>query len=208
MRAEQGGSTAGTIDAEVRALQRAPDVGSFEIAPLSLRENVARRAGGIWQRSGPNGGPNIRARVGQQQHEGTASCEDCRALDDILQLTDIPRPVVGLCPFELAHWQFRPLDVQPIAALLEKVLDQLGNVVAAVAKRRRRNGEDSQPVEQVQAETVFDHLLLKVAIGGGNDPNVDAAGRLIPQSFELPFLKNPQQLAMCAIFSGASTGTR
>src|SRR5262249_47476571 len=43
-----------------------------------------------------------------------------------------------------------------------------------IAKGRNSNRDDLQPEIQILAETAFAHLFSQVAMGGGDNPNVDS----------------------------------
>ena len=94
-------------------------------------------------------------------------------LDQVLQLADVPRPGVRL---EEPHRLGRDLLLRhPLLAghLPEKVPDEVRDVLAALAERRDRKGDDVDPVEEVLAEGPFLHLLPEVLVRRADDPHVD-----------------------------------
>src|SRR6516225_5457487 len=80
--------------------------------------------------------------------------------------------------------------------------DQAGDVLAAFAQRRELNREDAQAIEKVLAEPAGVDLFLQVAIGRGNDADIDPAGARVADTFQFLFLQNAQQLCLHA--SGTS----
>ena len=56
------------------------------------------------------------------------------------------------------------------------------------------DGKHRQAVIEVFPEFALLHRLLQIAMGSGDDPDVDLDGLWAPQPLELPFLKYPQQL--------------
>src|SRR5208282_4650679 len=61
-------------------------------------------------------------------------------------------------------------------------------------KRRQRNGEDVQSIEQVFAKMSVADGLGKIAISGGDDAHVDRDRLRAAHSLELTFLKHTQEL--------------
>jgi hypothetical protein len=72
---------------------------------------------------------------------------------------------------------------------------QLGDVLAAFAQRRDRQGDDFEAVEQVLAEAPGGHLGAQVAVGGGDDAHVDGHLGLAADRADAP-LERPQQLGL------------
>ena len=95
--------------------------------------------------------------------DAVARREDQGALDDVAQLADIARPVVRL---ERGHRFFRdgrrrhpPLGREA----REEMADQLGDVLAPLAQRRKAHRHDVEAVEEVLAEAPGGDLVLQVA---------------------------------------------
>ncbi len=104
--------------------------------------------------------------------------------DDVLELPDVPRPIVveqGLNRFggKLETWA-----VVLVAVFLEKVLDQKRDVLFALAQRRNVHVDDVQPVVEILPEQTVVDELFKIAVGGGDDTNVDANGVDAPKTHE------------------------
>ena len=74
--------------------------------------------------------------------------------------------------------------------------DQFGDILAALAERRYFDGEDPQPVEEVQAEAALRDLLPQVAIGGGDHADTHMPGGFVPHSLELAFLHDAEQFGL------------
>ena len=107
------------------------------------------------------------------QRDPVAGRKDQRALDDVPELADIARPVVRL---ERRHRLFRDARRRhpPLGGeAREEMADELGNVLAPLAQRRKLHRNDVQPVEEVFAEAARGDLVLEVARGRGEDPDVD-----------------------------------
>ena len=48
------------------------------------------------------------------------------------------------------------------------------DIAGPPAQRLKRDGHDIQSIKQIFAEAALSHPLLEVAMGGGDDPHVDA----------------------------------
>src|SRR5262245_29608234 len=77
---------------------------------------------------------------------------------------------------------------------VEKMSDELRDILAAVAERRQVNGHHVEPVVEVFAKTARGGLGQQVAVAGGNDAGIDANGLRIAHAFELSLLERTQQL--------------
>ena len=76
------------------------------------------------------------------------------------------------------------------------MLHEQRDVLFAIAKRRNLDGDDVQPIEQVLAElTVGDHLR-EIAVGGGDDADVDFDRVRVADALELALLQRAQQLGL------------
>ena len=74
--------------------------------------------------------------------------------------------------------------------------DKAADVLAAFAQRRELNREDAQAIEKVLAEPASVDLFLQVAIGRGNDADIDPAGARVADAFQFLLLQNAQQLCL------------
>ena len=75
-------------------------------------------------------------------------------------------------------------------------MDQRGNVAEALPERRQRDRHDVQAIEEIGAEPALLHLLFEIAIGRGDDADVDADVRRAADPLERLFLEKPQQLGL------------
>ena len=81
-----------------------------------------------------------------------------RALDHVLELAHVARPVVVHQQVERFRRELEFGTRVLLAVLLEEVLHQQRDVVLALAQRRQLDRDDVQPVEQVLAEASVFHL--------------------------------------------------
>ena len=59
--------------------------------------------------------------------------------------------------------------------VVQEVLDEVRNVLGAIAQRRQVDLHDVEPVEEVLAEAARLDLDLQVAVRGADDPHVEGA---------------------------------
>ena len=133
--------------------------------------------------------------IGQVDAQPAVLREDRRALDDVLQFADVAGPVVARKPARIAFRQSQ-LGFQRLALAVEKVLRQQRNVLAPLAQRHRLHRKHVEAEIEVFAKPAALHFLLEVAVGGGDQADVDGAGALCADAFEIALLQHPQQLAL------------
>ncbi len=80
------------------------------------------------------------------------------------------------------------------AVLLEKKSRQWNNVFLPFAKGRQIHRSDHQSVIEIFAKNVIFNVLFKVAVGGGDDPNIELGGRRAAKFFDLAVLEKVHQL--------------
>src|SRR3989442_1983470 len=120
--------------------------------------------------------------------------EHHRALDDVLKLTDVPRPRVI---DQTIHRRVRD-DVDALAEPLgeagQEEHRELGDVGPALAQRWHLHRKDVETIEEVDPEAASPDAFLKVPVGGRDDPHVDRDGLAAAHRLELLLLKDAQQL--------------
>ena len=76
------------------------------------------------------------------------------------------------------------------------MLDEQRDVVGAVVQRRQVQPHDAEPVEQVLAEPAGADLVLEVAVGRRDDPDVDLLRLRAADAADLALLERAQQLRL------------
>src|SRR6185312_9407237 len=76
------------------------------------------------------------------------------------------------------------------------MVDQDGDVVAALAQRRQREREHVDAVEEILAELAFAHLLGEITMGGNHYPHVDLHCPASSNALDLSFFEHAQQLGL------------
>ena len=79
---------------------------------------------------------------------------------------------------------------------VDKVANQNRDVAGALAKRRGKDGKDLEAVEEVAAELLLRDHLGQVAIGGGDEADVDGDGPVAAEALNLPLLQGAQQFGL------------
>ncbi len=118
------------------------------------------------------------------QHESAA--------DLVLELTDVAGPPVGR---EAIHRRRRDAGLGA-AVLAEEKLHEERHVVGAVGERRNPKREDRQAVVEVLAERSRLHHRLEVAVGRGDDADVDLAAALRTHGPDVAVLEDAEQLRL------------
>ena len=119
--------------------------------------------------------------------------EDCRALDGVAQLPDVPRPGPGHQVFnDIVPERGRVARAR--AHLAQEMSCQGRDVLAPITKRRYAYGEDAEPEEQVLPELARGHQLAERSVGRGQETDVDGPGPRITDGRHLAMLDRPEQL--------------
>ena len=79
-------------------------------------------------------------------------------------------------------------------SLIEEMLDQQRDILAALAQRGQVDHEDVQAVEKVEPEPAVGHFGLDVAMGGGDDSQIDLPPVQRAHRAQFLLLDQPQQL--------------
>src|SRR5262249_32454736 len=105
--------------------------------------------------------------------EGVRFRDDHRPLNDILQLTNVTWPVVGLDEIESARVDGADALADPTRIALDEVRREQREVTASLSQWRHFDRKDVQPIEQIAAKSAGVHRRLQIAIRRRNHPNVD-----------------------------------
>ena len=117
-------------------------------------------------------------------------------LQYILQLSNIPRPVI---PREGFHRGFRNLvdcPAHPLRMFLNEVAGEQRYVFAALPKRRHAQRKDVEPVVQICAKLVLVNHSLQVAVSGGYEAYVGPDRARPAHSLEFLILDGTQQFRL------------
>ena len=110
------------------------------------------------------------------------------ALDNVLQLPDVARPVILLEQPEGIRRDLQSALRVLLAVLLEEMLGEQRDVLPPLAEGWQIDRDDVQTIVQILPEPVlFDHAL-QVDVGRHDDPHINFEGFDTAQAHELPFL--------------------
>ena len=121
-----------------------------------------------------------------------------RALDRVLELAHVPRPVVARETERCVGPEPRHRPSGVLGALLEEVLRQPEHVVFALAERRQVHGDDVEPIEEILTEQAGRDGRPEVRVRCRDDAHVDVLDRVASDRFHLAGLERPEQLHLRA----------
>ena len=117
-----------------------------------------------------------------------------RALDDILQLAHVARPMIT---GEHVYRGGRDaLDALAMLAgeLFQKMIREQEHVGLTLAQRGHENTEDVKSVVEILPELSLDDRLPEILISSGHQAHVNLDSISASQPFELPLLQDAKQL--------------
>ncbi len=136
--------------------------------------------------------------IGQQQLAAGALVHQ-RLEDHVAQLADVARPRVRAQRRQ--RGRRRALDLVPRRRVrllavesLRKVGHQRRQVCDPLAQRRHPDRHDRQALVKVGAEAAVGAERTEIAVGGGQDPEVDDVRRVLADAADHPVLQHPEQL--------------
>ncbi len=126
----------------------------------------------------------------------SARMQDRQSLDDIGELPNVAGPGVVAKQLECVAPPARFCLSGSLQELLGKMLDQLEDIVAALAQRRDRQRNHLEPEVQVLSKRSSSHRALKVVIRRREDSHVGANNFVAPDSLNLLGFDRAQQLGL------------
>ena len=129
-------------------------------------------------------------------HHAIAAAEHQRLLDDVLELAHVARPVVAEEAGDDVGGERARLPAAARRVLAHEVVGEQRQILLAVAQRRQGQRDDVEPVEQILAEGAGLDRRVEVAIGRGDQPEVDAHRPRAADPLELALLQRAQQLRL------------
>ena len=97
-----------------------------------------------------------------------AGCLQAGAHQQMFQLANIARPVIGLQQLQCLRMQANLLQPQLAARLIEKIAAQPVDIPRMGAQGRHGDGVDLEAMIEVGAEATGGHLIGQIPIGGGD----------------------------------------
>ncbi len=167
--------------------------------PVRLAQNRGNVVSLNGLQTGARLGRRDRGRRGQNAWfdlEDAVRLEDDSPLEDVLQLADVTRPAILQ---ELLHGALADaLDAlaDPTHEVIDEKVREERDVLGTIAERREMNGEDVQSVVKILAESFFLNRFQEVAVGGGDDADIDPHRKVAADAFEFMRLQNVKQLGL------------
>ena len=131
-----------------------------------------------------------RQAVGQQN---IGAGEGHTPFQQVLQLTDITREIIFFKKFDGIGRYFGHLLAHFLGIFIQKMLGQKLNVRLAFPQGRNLDFNDIETIKKVLPEPPVDDILGQVAVGGGNDADVNGYIPGITHGLEGFFLDSPQE---------------
>src|ERR1043166_958643 len=153
------------VDTSAGASQRGEDVGAFPAPPFLLGNDLLLRPLGRCRRPGRVTRRHAVAKSDVEPQPLAAGQDHC-TLDDVLQLTNIPGPVVAREIVAVLKGDAWLRDAEPLRSDGDEVRGEGRNVVLARPKRRKLDRKDVQSIVEVVAEAARTYLGRKVAVRG------------------------------------------
>ena len=136
-------------------------------------------------------------RQGRCGHDAAARDADHERSEHVLELADVPGPVVA-CERRHHRGSEHRVTAVPGRRLAPDVVHEDWNVFGPIAQRRHREADDVEPVQQVEPEAAGGGFHPKVAVGCGHDANVDPSRHVLADTPQLAFLDDAQHLGLRA----------
>src|SRR5665213_1825284 len=134
--------------------------------------------------------PSLETRFVHCKRTRVTQCDS--TLNHILQLADIPRPLVVLHQPQSPVFDGLKLLPHLFSKSGNEVFDKNGNVGYTLAERWHRDWYDIQPVQEILAEFTFAYKLFEVAMGRRQYSNVHRNGVVAANTFNFAFLQHAQ----------------
>src|SRR4030095_5289961 len=128
--------------------------------------------------------------------ERVAIAENDGPLDDVLQLTNVARPLI--CLEELHRPTLDRPDFLGFSSRIavDQIFDEQGNVTHAISQRWDLDRKHIQPIKEILPEGAGGHGRLEVAIRCGQNSDVDRDRMTTADTLQFPLLEHAQQGAL------------
>src|SRR5712691_10437528 len=186
----------------------------FRFERLPRQAQLGRRAGGAGHAAaarGQGGFDEFAFVLGACRHQGhgrpgpqgrvplqpalldgkdVALTQDDGALNDVLQFTDVPGPVVGLKEFQGPLVDGSDLLPSSCRIALDQIRDEQRHVIHAFAQRGKLDGKDIEAIPEILAEGAGRDRGLQVAVGRGQYAHIHCNRLVAPDAFKFPLLQH------------------
>src|SRR5690606_3357244 len=83
-----------------------------------------------------------------------------------------------------------------LAELADETPDQDGDVAPSLTQRAEEDSQDVETVVEIPTELTQLNLFTQIPVGGGDDPHVHSQHFFAPDTAELAFLEDPEELRL------------
>src|SRR5687768_3743089 len=122
--------------------------------------------------------------------------QDRQTLDNVCQLTNVPRPPVAHEQLERARAPGRREPSTPRSIECGEMPDELRDVIGPLTERRDVHRDDVEAKEEILAEAAVGDRALEIVIGRGEDAHVHRNGLASTDALDLLRLDRAQQLRL------------
>src|SRR5262249_30683423 len=122
--------------------------------------------------------------------------QDDRALDTVLQFADVAAPRMSAQGFDRRWREDQRFLVHVPAEPLDKVPGEGRDIAEPITQRGNADRKDGEPKKQILAVLPGGYRLAQIAVGGGNDPDVDLQRCCAPDALEAFFLERSKDLGL------------
>lgn len=119
--------------------------------------------------------------------------EDMEALDHGAKLADVAWPVIGAKHGEGVSFELELGLAIELGEFVVEERDEAVDLIHAFAQGWNMQADDIEPEEQILPETFFSHLGGEVAVGGGDDADIDDDGTRMSDRLDLPVLQEAEE---------------
>src|SRR5271154_1168162 len=167
-----------------------------DVPPLHVFQSLDLAGFSVGERICWHGGLRLRLQIAEWHVEHSTCGQNHGALDEILQLANVPRPMVGDQNIHGFRRNRVDLPVHAPRKLPGKVPDQQRNILAAIPERRQQNRKNIQAIKQVGSELMVRNHFREIAVCRRNQTSVALQRTRAPEPLELALLQNAQQLRL------------
>src|SRR5882724_731224 len=122
--------------------------------------------------------------------------EDERALDGVLQFTDVAWPAVRHEEIVSLGTELCLTPSHPARKLAQEVVGQHEDIVRPLPQGGEMDAEDGEPVVEITAKTPIHDGLLQIVVGRCDEPDVSAERRRSTDTLVLALLEDAQELGL------------
>src|SRR5262249_27064097 len=122
--------------------------------------------------------------------------QDDGTFDDVFELADIARPMIG---DQVALGTWRNPGESPAAAgrcANEELPGEIGNILATLAQGRGSQCDHVEAMEKVLTEGAALDFSSEIAIGGGDQADVERQSLDAADALKFAFLKNTEEFGL------------